>query len=84
MHCPQHPGSARGAGELRRPPGAVDYNVRRGLAGNRLLQTCQRFADRPIQLTRTSLDKGTRQAVAVEAFDEHGVSGLSKEVVLDP
>jgi len=65
-------------------PGAVGYNVRWGLARDRLFETFQRFADRPTRLELTSLDKGTRYVVAVEAFDEHGVSRLSKEVVLEP
>jgi hypothetical protein len=58
-------------------PGAVGYNVRWGLSADRLHSTYQRFADQPTTLTLRSLNKGVRYVVAVEAFDEHGVSALS-------
>jgi xylan 1,4-beta-xylosidase len=65
-------------------PGAVGYNVRWGLAADRLHATYQRFADQPTRLTLRALNKGVRYVVAVEAFDEHGVSELSRTAVLDP
>ncbi|NII11944.1 family 43 glycosylhydrolase [Oleiagrimonas sp. C23AA] len=65
-------------------PGAVGYNVRWGLAKDRLHETWQRWADKPTQLTLSSLNKGVRYVVAVEAFNEHGVSKLSKVMVLKP
>ena len=65
-------------------PGAVGYNVRRGLAPDRLYETHQRFADQPTRLTLTALNKGVRYVVAVEAFDERGVSKLSHKRVLAP
>jgi hypothetical protein len=65
-------------------PGAVGYNVRWGLAPDRLHECYQRFADRPTKLTLTSLNKGVRYVVAVEAFDEHGVSKLSRTQTLEP
>ncbi|WP_113064209.1 family 43 glycosylhydrolase [Oleiagrimonas sp. MCCC 1A03011] len=65
-------------------PGAVGYNVRWGLAKGRLFETYQRFADKPTKLKLTSLNKGVRYVVAVEAFDERGVSTLSKTMVLEP
>lgn len=58
-------------------PGAVGYNVRWGLAADRLHSTYQRFADQPTTLTLRSLNKGVHYVVAVEAFDERGVSALS-------
>jgi hypothetical protein len=65
-------------------PGAVGYNVRWGLAADRLHETYQRFADQPTRLTLTALNKGVRYVVAVEAFDEQGVSKLSRTAVLSP
>lgn len=65
-------------------PGAVGYNVRWGLAADRLHETYQRFADQPTQLTLRSLNTGVRYVVAIEAFDEHGVSKLSRTAVLAP
>jgi hypothetical protein len=58
-------------------PGAVGYNVRWGLSADRLHATYQRFADQPTRLTLHALNKGVSYVVAVEAFDEHGVSALS-------
>jgi hypothetical protein len=65
-------------------PGAVGYNVRWGLAPDRLHSTYQRFADQPTTLTLRSLNVGVGYVVAVEAFDERGVSALSDVVVLKP
>ncbi|MET0935796.1 MAG: family 43 glycosylhydrolase [Luteibacter sp.] len=64
--------------------GAVGYNVRWGLAADRLHATYQRFADQPTSFTLRALNTGVRYVVAVEAFDEHGVSGLSQVVDLPP
>jgi hypothetical protein len=65
-------------------PGAVGYNVRWGLAPDRLYETHQRFAGLPTRLVLTALNKGVRYVVAVEAFDERGVSKLSRKLVLEP
>jgi hypothetical protein len=65
-------------------PGAVGYNVRWGLSANRLHLTYQQFADQPTKLMLRSLNKGVKYVVAVEAFDEHGVSTLSRTMTLDP
>jgi len=65
-------------------PGAVGYNVRWGIAANRLYETYQRFSDQPARLKLTALNKGVRYFVAIEAFDERGVSKLSRTLVLDP
>lgn len=64
--------------------GAVGYNVRWGLAADRLHSTYQRFADQPTSFTLRSLNKGVKYVIAVEAFDEHGVSPLSPTVELSP
>lgn len=65
-------------------PGAVGYNVRWGLSADRLHETYQRFADQPTRLTLRALNKGVRYVIAVEAFDERGVSALSRTAVLEP
>lgn len=70
--------------EWKAVPGAVGYNVRWGLAADRLHFTYQRFADQPTSLELRSLNKGVKYVVAVEAFDEHGVSPLSQTMTLDP
>ncbi|HET6431876.1 family 43 glycosylhydrolase [Dyella sp.] len=65
-------------------PGAVGYNVRWGLSAERLHQTYQRFADQPTTLQLRALNRGVRYVVAVEAFDERGVSALSRTITLEP
>lgn len=64
--------------------GAVGDNVRCGLSADRLHETWQRFADQPTRLVLSSLNKGVRYVVAVEALDEHGVSTLSRTATLEP
>lgn len=58
--------------------GAVGYNVRWGIAPDKLYQTYQVFADRPQPLEVRALTVGQRYWFAVEAFDENGVSRLSR------
>ena len=60
--------------------GAVGYNVRWGLKPDRLEQCYQVFADRGTRLEVRSLNAGVEYDVAVEAFDENGVSSLSRVV----
>ncbi|MEO8062886.1 MAG: family 43 glycosylhydrolase [Pseudomonadota bacterium] len=67
-----------------RVPGAVGYNVRWGVAPDRLNLCYQVFA-RPLTNGGTTLDLralsiGVDYHVAVEAFNENGVSPLSKVV----
>jgi len=57
--------------------GAVGYNVRWGIDPTKLYQTYQRFADQPTTLDLRALDVGQPYWVAVEAFDESGVSALT-------
>jgi hypothetical protein len=64
----------------RRVPGAVGYNVRWGVRPDRLNLCYQVFADRGTTLDVRALNVGVGYHVAVEAFDENGVSPLSKVV----
>lgn len=58
--------------------GAVGYNVRWGVRPDRLNLCYQVFADRGTKLDLRALNAGVGYHVAVEAFDENGVSALSK------
>lgn len=61
--------------------GAVGYNIRWGLRPDRLALTYQVFADRhPSTLALRALTVDQDYWVAVEAFDEVGVSRLSRPV----
>jgi hypothetical protein len=62
--------------------GAVGYNVRWGLSPDRLNLCYQVFFDRGTTLQLRSLNVGVAYDVAVEAFDENGVSALSEVVHL--
>ena len=62
----------------------VGYNVRWGVAPNKLYQTYQRFADQGTSLELRALTVGQRYWVAIESFDENGVSALSNPVALPP
>ena len=64
----------------QRVPGAVGYNVRWGVKPDRLELCYQVFADRGTTLDIRALNAGVGYHVAVEAFDENGVSTLSKIV----
>jgi xylan 1,4-beta-xylosidase len=59
-------------------PGAVGYNVRWGIEPDRLNLSYQVFADRGTSLDVRALNTGVEYYVAVEAFNESGVSRLSK------
>ena len=62
----------------RRVRGTVGYNVRWGVAPDRLNLCYQVFADRGTRLDVRALNAGVGYYVAVEAFDENGVSPLSR------
>lgn len=62
--------------------GAVGYNVRWGVRQDRLHLSYQVFADRGTELELRALNVGVGYHVAVEAFDENGVSPLSAVVAL--
>ena len=61
-------------------PGAVGYNVRWGISPSKLYQTYQRFADQGTRLELRALSVGQAYWVAIESFDENGVSALSAPV----
>ena len=63
-------------------PGATGYNVRWGIRPDRLTLSYQRFADDGTELELRALNAGQTYHVAVEAFDESGVSRLSRVVAL--
>jgi hypothetical protein len=58
-------------------PGVVGYNVRWGISPSKLYQTYQRFADQGTVLELRALTVGQAYWVAIESFDENGVSTLS-------
>ena len=61
-------------------PGATGYNVRWGVAPNKLYQTYQRFVDNGSTLELRALSLGVNYWVAIESFNENGVSALSAAV----
>ena len=61
-------------------PGVVGYNVRWGISPTKLYETYQRFADQGTTLDLRALTVGQAYWVAIESFDEHGVSALSAAV----
>lgn len=63
-------------------PGATGYNVRWGIRPDRLTLSYQRFADSGTELELRALNADQTYHVAVEAFDESGVSRLSRVVAL--
>ena len=60
--------------------GVVGYNVRWGIAPAKLYQTYQRFADQGTSLELRALTVGQAYWVAIESFDENGVSTLSAAI----
>ena len=60
--------------------GVVGYNVRWGIAPAKLYETYQRFADQGTTLELRALTVGQAYWVAIESFDENGVSNLSAAV----
>ena len=63
-------------------PGAVGYHVRWGIAPTKLYQTYQRFVDDGTSLELRALPVGESYWVAIESFNEHGVSSLSTPIVI--
>ena len=61
-------------------PNVVGYNVRWGIAPTKLYETYQRFADQGMTLELRALTVGQSYWVALESFDENGVSRLSAPV----
>jgi xylan 1,4-beta-xylosidase len=60
--------------------GAAGYNVLWGIRPDKLYQTYQVFADRGTTLELRALTVGQEYYVAIEAFDENGVSRASAPV----
>jgi hypothetical protein len=61
-------------------PGVVGYNIRWGNSPTKLYQTYQRFADQGTTLELRALTVGQAYWVAIESFNENGVSKLSSAV----
>jgi hypothetical protein len=61
-------------------PGVVGYNVRWGISPSKLYQTYERFSDQGTTLELRALTVGQAYWVAIESFDENGVSTLSSAV----
>jgi hypothetical protein len=60
--------------------GAVGYNIRWGISPSKLYETYQRFADQGTTLELRALTVGQSYWVAIESFNENGVSTLSNVV----
>ena len=58
-------------------PEVTGYNVRWGISPSKLYQTYQRFADQGTTLELRALTVGQSYWVAIESFNENGVSVLS-------
>jgi hypothetical protein len=60
--------------------GIVGYNLRWGISPSKLYQTYQRFVDQGTTLELRALTVRQAYWVAIESFDENGVSSLSQAV----
>jgi hypothetical protein len=63
-------------------PNVVGYNVRWGVAPAKLYLTYQRFVDEGTSLELRALTVGQSYWLAIESFDENGVSALSAPVAI--
>ena len=63
-------------------PGAVGYNILWGIGPKKLYQTYQVFADQGERLELRALTVGQDYYFAIEAFDEVGVSKVSRTVYM--
>jgi xylan 1,4-beta-xylosidase len=63
--------------------GVVGYNIRWGIAPDKLYETYQRFADEGSTLELRALTVGQRYFFAIESFSENGVSPLGKVVRIE-
>lgn len=61
-------------------PGAVGYNVRWGIAPDKIRQAYQVWSDAPPALEVRALNVGVDYWFSVEAFDENGVSAMTAPV----
>jgi hypothetical protein len=81
----RHPDQRDATIRWARVPGAVGYNIRFGIRPDRLTLTYQLWADQlgngaMLSKDLTALNSGVPYYVAVEAFNESGVSKLSRVV----
>jgi hypothetical protein len=61
---------------------AVGYNIRWGIAKDKLYQTYQVFADKDTELEIRALNVGQDYYFAIESFNENGVSQLSESAYI--
>ncbi|UTA68088.1 family 43 glycosylhydrolase [Emticicia sp. 21SJ11W-3] len=61
-------------------PDAVGYNILWGIAPDKLYQTYQIWGDAPSNLELRALTVGQKYYFAIEAFNENGVSAVSRVV----
>ncbi len=64
-------------------PNVTGYNIRWGIAPDKLFQTYQIWHDEPAEKQIRSLNKGVKYYFAIESFNENGVSNLSEIVEVD-
>ncbi len=62
--------------------GSVGYNIRWGIAKDKLYQTYQVFNDQPSSLEIRALNIGVSYYFAIESFNENGVSTLSEIIFI--
>lgn len=61
-------------------PGATGYNIRWGIAPDKLYQTYQFWNNEPNKFELRALNVDVPYYFAIEAFNENGVSALSKVI----
>lgn len=64
----------------KKVPGATGYNIRWGIAPDKLYQTYQFWNDAPGTFELRALNVGVPYYFAIESFNENGVSSLSEVV----
>ena len=70
--------------EWQKVPGAVGYNILWGIAPDKLYQTYQVWAEKGEKLEIRAMTVGQDYWVAIESFDENGVSKPSAPVAVSP
>lgn len=68
--------------EWQKVPGAVGYNILWGIAPDKLYQTYQVWAEKGEKLEIRAMTVGQDYWVAIESFDENGVSKVSAPVAV--
>jgi xylan 1,4-beta-xylosidase len=67
----------------KKVPGAVGYNIRWGIAKDKLYETYQIFGDQLAEKEIRALTKGVQYYFAIESFNEIGVSKLSEVIFIE-